>query len=175
MSDNNSEIPGEPNHSESCESPGAIEISAEKLDISKRRVADLRERLLDLTRRNRLLNYKHSERSRAHVRIIDELPDILYAKLLEGLSLAFKSLPQPDEDPPKDERTEAFQSALDIAMETDEAYLKAVDALEDDPEGKELRKIGRTLRDSIRAELNMPPRRSLEDVPSISDYARLCG
>ena len=41
----------------------SIDISAEKLDISRRRVADLRERLLDLTTRNRLLNYKHSDRA----------------------------------------------------------------------------------------------------------------
>ena len=155
-------------------STAPIDIPAEKLDISRRRVADLRERLLDLTTRNRLLNYKHSDRSRTHVRVIDELPDVLYKKLQEGRSMAFKPLPQPDEDPPKDERTEAFQTVLDAAMESDEEYLKSVDAIEDNPEGKESRKMERALRDRVRLDLNMPPRKSLEDVPSIGHYARLC-
>ena len=100
---------GESDGNREVGSSASIDIPAEKLDISRRRVADLRERLLDLTTRNRLLNYKHSDRSRTHVRVIDELPDVLYQKLQDGRSMALKSLPQPDEDPPKDERAEAFQ------------------------------------------------------------------
>jgi len=40
----------------------------------------MREKLLDLTTRNRLLNFKHSARS--SVRIIDELPDVLFGRLI---------------------------------------------------------------------------------------------
>lgn len=40
----------------------------------------LRRRLLDLTKRNRLLNFRHSRRS--SVRAVDEMPDQLYENLL---------------------------------------------------------------------------------------------
>ncbi len=38
----------------------------------------LRLRLLDLSGRNRLLNFKFSERSRTQVRLVDELPDQVF-------------------------------------------------------------------------------------------------
>ena len=41
----------------------------------------LRTKLLDLTTRNPLLNYRHSDRARAQVRAVDELPDVLYRRL----------------------------------------------------------------------------------------------
>src|SRR6185503_14402910 len=42
-----------------------------------------RSRLLDLRNGNRLLNFEHVERSRAHVRAIDVQPDALWAQLEE--------------------------------------------------------------------------------------------
>ena len=53
-------------------------------NLLHQRLAGLRDRLLDLSNRNRLLSFKHSERSRTHIRIIDELPDVLFAKLKDG-------------------------------------------------------------------------------------------
>src|SRR5206468_6527266 len=55
-----------------------------------------RARLLDLRNGNRLLQFQHSERSRAHVRAIDARPDALYAQLNEGHQLLFVSLPEPE-------------------------------------------------------------------------------
>src|SRR5262245_60234266 len=53
----------------------------------------LRRRLVDLTKRNRLLNFRHSKRS--SLRIIDEMPDQVFSRLVEGESLSFKPIPQP--------------------------------------------------------------------------------
>lgn len=56
----------------------------------------IRNRLLDLTGRNRLLKFKHT--GRALVRIIDELPDQLTELLLKGNSVTFVPIPEPTRD-----------------------------------------------------------------------------
>ncbi len=53
----------------------------------------LRKRLLDLTTRNRLINYKHSKSS--SLRVIDELPDNLVERLLAEKELRFLPIPEP--------------------------------------------------------------------------------
>lgn len=55
----------------------------------------LREKLLDLTSRNRLLSFKHS--STNCIRAVDELPDQIFSRLVDGESLFFKPVPEPTE------------------------------------------------------------------------------
>lgn len=55
----------------------------------------VRKRLLDLTGRNQLLNYKHPKAS--CVRIIDELPDQIYTELQFGKTFTFIPVPEPTE------------------------------------------------------------------------------
>lgn len=52
----------------------------------------LRLRLLDLTARNRLINFRHTGKS---LRIIDELPDQLVETLLSGTEMLFLPVPEP--------------------------------------------------------------------------------
>ncbi|WP_407362410.1 DUF4011 domain-containing protein [Pseudomonas luteola] len=54
----------------------------------------LRSRLLDLSARNRLLNFSHA-RSKRFVRVIDELPDQLFEMLLSERSMRFAAVPEP--------------------------------------------------------------------------------
>lgn len=54
---------------------------------------NLRKRLLDLTTRNRLINFKHSKGS--SLRIIDELPDQLVETLLADKEMRFLPVPEP--------------------------------------------------------------------------------
>ena len=63
-------------------------------EFIKTSIANLREKLLDLSKRNNLVSFKHSEGSRQHIRIVDELPNILFSKFLNEEKLTFKSLPQ---------------------------------------------------------------------------------
>jgi very-short-patch-repair endonuclease/preprotein translocase subunit Sec61beta len=62
----------------------------------------MRLRLLDLTARNRLLNFRHTKKGA--LRVIDELPDQLFSSLLDGKELRFQAvsrprgLPEPAED-----------------------------------------------------------------------------
>ena len=55
----------------------------------------LRERLLDLSSRNKLLNFSHRSN---HIRVIDELPNQLYELLTQGDELSFLPVPQPTKE-----------------------------------------------------------------------------
>jgi very-short-patch-repair endonuclease/DNA polymerase III delta prime subunit len=65
-------------------------------------IRKLRLKLLDLTNRNRLLNFKFPEKTRKFVRVVDELPDALYERLAvegSGGKLWFRALPEPPVNP----------------------------------------------------------------------------
>src|SRR6185437_5191268 len=53
----------------------------------------LRKRLLDLSKRNKLLNFRHSGKS--SLRVVDELPDELFKCLRNGTTLVFRPVPEP--------------------------------------------------------------------------------
>ena len=52
-----------------------------------------RNRLLDLTPRNRLLHFRHPGKS--SLRIADELPDVIFQRLLSGQKVVFRPVPEP--------------------------------------------------------------------------------
>ncbi len=56
----------------------------------------LREKLLDLSKRNKLLNFQPSDRSRTHIRVIDEVPEVLYQRLLDGKDFKIRPIQRPD-------------------------------------------------------------------------------
>ncbi len=130
----------------------------------------LREKLLDLTRRNRTLSFKHSDRARTHIRVIDEIPDFLFKTLVSGKKMPFKPLPEPV-DEPKDEKTQEFLDELETARLSDEEYRLAMDALDSDVDNTEAEwRIERVLRDRIRGMLGLPVRPHKE--MKIQDYAQ---
>ena len=53
----------------------------------------IRNRLLDLTGRNRLLNFKHGKTG--FIRVIDELPNQLAESILEGEEVTFIPIEEP--------------------------------------------------------------------------------
>jgi Protein of unknown function (DUF4011) len=57
-------------------------------------LSQLRLRLLDLTRSNRLLNYKHSPTK--SLQVIQAVPVQIFSKLLDGNTLRFQPIPDPD-------------------------------------------------------------------------------
>lgn len=63
------------------------------MDFCLDSLEQIRNRLLDLTARNRLLNFKHGRG--AYIRIIDELPDQLCDLLLTEEELEFLAVPEP--------------------------------------------------------------------------------
>ncbi|WP_204152231.1 DUF4011 domain-containing protein [Leptolyngbya sp. CCY15150] len=129
---------------------------------------ELRLRLLDLSGRNRLLNFKFSERSRTQVRLVDKLPDQVFEMLEQGYTLTVAALPTPPNHP-TDEDEDAFRLLLEAMRDADEEYMAAVASLDEvDHDSEESQRIERELRDKVREELRMPAR---TDVKSLSESA----
>ena len=74
------------------DSPNSPQIDSEYFD---RALEQIRTKLLDKTRRNRLLNFKESARD---IAVIDEMPNQVHEHLvLDGASFCFLPLPDLDE------------------------------------------------------------------------------
>jgi hypothetical protein len=146
----------------------------DRAKLASQVIEGLRAKLLDLTTRNPLLNYRHSDRAKVQVRVIDELPDELHSSLSEGKSLAFRALREPD-DQPEDEKSDEFQIALETERLEDEEYVEGIKRLAgDDPNNPALLMLERALRDRVRAKLGLPPRPT-RAVISLADVARAQG
>lgn len=121
----------------------------------------LRQRLLDLSSRNRLLNFKHNTRSGGGIRIVDASISELFESLIGEKPIELIAMPEPP-DELDDEKTERFLAALEEAMLTDKTYIKELKEIEatgqDDSEAR-LRTAERTLRDKVRRKLKMSSRK----------------
>jgi len=137
---------------------------------------DLRKKLLDLSRRNPMLNYKHRAGSRRQLRIVHTNLESAFAELTtKQRELPFAPLPEPD-DIPDDELTDTFKAALGHAKSTDLDYLTrlaALDAIARQDDAS-LARLERWLRDSIREQLELPPRPSRQEF-NLIEHARKKG
>jgi hypothetical protein len=114
----------------------------------------LRLKLLDLSKKNPMLNYRLGARSRRHLQIVDEVLEEVYRKLVgEDAALKIAFLQEPDDIPPE-ERTEDFISALEHAKVSDIEYLTQLEELEQAGRDDEtaLASIERELRSKVRAQ-----------------------
>ena len=138
-------------------------------DIVRSKLDILREKLIDLSMRNKNLNFNLVSRGRQQIRIIDEVPDLLLEKIsTNGMQII--SLP-PLPKIPKDETTQEFQSEYEIALIADEEYLAEYElGQNENKDAQYFEKIERKLRDKIRLKLDLGP---LEEViPSPTEWAR---
>jgi hypothetical protein len=116
-------------------------------------IKKFQDKLLDLSAKNKLLNFKFKENDRKQIRIINDSPDRIYKRLNEGKKLVLETLPEPDSTPP-DENSEQFQRMLIEMRSTDEQYQSAIDNNDESPENSQT--IERLLRDKVRAKLKLP-------------------
>ena len=124
------------------------------------KIGELRKRLLDFSRRNPLVHLAFTARSANALRVVDELPDVLRYKLVQGEPMRFVPLPALDNELP-DEATQAFRDALALARHADEEYLAR---LREEPERDDQAELDleRWLRDRVRADLDLSPRQTKE-------------
>ncbi|MBX9816205.1 MAG: DUF4011 domain-containing protein [Sphingomonas sp.] len=119
-------------------------------------VADLRRKLIDLSKKNPLIAFKHGGRATTHLRIIDERPDLLHAHLSAD-RMRFEALPD-EEVTPRDELTPDFRIAYERARLTDTEFIEATDKLGDDEgDARKQQAAERALRQRVRAQLGLPP------------------
>src|SRR5215211_1489317 len=90
-------------------------------ELVRTKIEHLRPKLLDLSRRNPLISTKLGPRSNAHLRAVDELPDVVFFKLNNAQEMDIVPLPAIEEDP-RDEQSDAFREALINARLTDSVY-----------------------------------------------------
>ena len=108
--------------------------------VANRAVDRLKRKLLDLSLRNRLLNFRHSVNARNHVRLIDEVPEFLFGRLEEGATLAFKPVDLPEQEP-EDERKPEFVRLVEKMQRSDKEYIAAKAALGARPRKIRVRQI----------------------------------
>lgn len=114
----------------------------------------LRKKLLDVSRRNNLINFKQADRNKRVIRVVDEVPSSLLASLIDG-RMEMKPLPDVGEEP-ADEQTDEFKIALSAALNTDEEYLEATADLAGTPEDIQLEEIALgILKDKVREQLGL--------------------
>ncbi|WP_375312819.1 DUF3320 domain-containing protein [Bradyrhizobium sp. A5] len=136
----------------------------------------LRLKLLDLSKKNRMLNYSLSTRSKRHLQIVDEVIDEIYKKLIvEEATLRIEPLEEPEDVPPE-EKTEEFAAALEHAKVSHLEYLTKLEALESAGRDDEfeLAKLERELRDHVREEFGLPPRPKKAEL-NRAEHARRIG
>jgi hypothetical protein len=127
--------------------------------LAAARLDRIREDLLNFSRRNPLVNTRLNAKSSRYLRVVDELPQVLYDNLTGGQPMHFNALPAIP-DPPPDEQTDQFQEALRHDRSTDEQY--AADRREYDALNprERMRRTNpeRVLMDRLRLKLGLPPR-----------------
>jgi len=136
----------------------------------------LRLKLLDLSLKNRMLNYSLGARSKRHLQVVDEVLDEVYKKLVEEeVSLRILPLDEPANVPPE-EKSEDFIAALQQAKASNIEYLTKLEVLESQGRDDDiaLAKLDRELRDSVRAELGLPPRPKKDEI-NRAEHARSLG
>lgn len=133
-------------------------------ELVREGVRRAQEKLIDLSMRNTMLNFRHSETSAKHVRIVDEDLALLIGTLASGKSLDVIPIP-PLEQVPQDEETDDFRTALKTAKETDPEWLAAEDARRAAGNRRRAKdKVAeRALRDRVRTKLGMPEWRVATD------------
>ncbi len=142
------------------------------VDLLIGKIDNLRSNILDLSRRNPLIATKLGPRSGSVIRVVDELPDVLSYNLLKDQRMRVVPLPALEDDP-KDEQSKTFQSALNEARLTDEAYLEAQEAIDPDSEDalEQTKRTERSLKDRVRERLGMSPHSTAQEI-SISQHAK---
>lgn len=118
-------------------------------------VEKLRSRLLDTTGRNPSISFKHKAGSKKQLRLIDEVPDFLFAQLLNMKEFEIKGVEVPDLEP-EDEKTEIFKKILKSALKSDEKYLSDLEAQGESPSTRAVAGLEGALRDRLRVELKLP-------------------
>jgi very-short-patch-repair endonuclease len=141
--------------------------------LAQSAINGLRRKLLDLSLRNPLLNFKHSARSRRYIRVIDDSLGRVFLRLADDETFTFVPLPALD-SLPTDETTPDFLSAFERARIEDEDFRAELAGLGDDPPERAVYLAEASLRQRVREKLGLPPR-SPESEITPQDWARKQG
>jgi hypothetical protein len=131
-------------------------------EFIKNVIHQYRAKLLDLSSRNPLLNFRHSEKSRSHVRVVDEIPEKLFEHLESGRQMWLDPVPEPILVP-SDESIPLFQETLRKAKKADEKYRKDIIEIGPNASERAKQKLEREIRNRVRSELGLEPYEVIAD------------
>ena len=147
MSRDGSELPADSKRDERVIDPHAEHIHAQ--------IEEFRKQLLGMTLRNHLLNCPHGPRVQAQVRVVDELPDVVFERLEAGGEFTFLPLPEP-RDQPDDEDSDEFLEALARHKGESATYTAAFEQVSAQRDkAAVLERVEREARDHVRLRLEM--------------------
>jgi Protein of unknown function (DUF4011) len=106
---------------------GVADDNGAIVEMVRHGIQKAREKVIDLSLRNGMLNYRHSESSSRHVRVVHQLPSAVVECLASEKSIDLIPLP-PVETIPRDEDADVFREALREAKAVDPEWLAAEDA-----------------------------------------------
>jgi len=128
-------------------------------------IEDFRKQLLGMTLRNHLLHCPHVAPGQAQVRVVDELPDMVFERLEAGGEFSFLPLPEP-RDRPDDEDSVEFLEALERHKQDSEIYKAAIEQVaRQSTRTAGSKRFEREARDFVRLRLGMgewKPERGLD-------------
>ena len=131
----------------------ATDTPMDSIDIDEhinKQIAGFRRQLLGLTLRNPLLSCPHGQNVRSQIRVVDELPDAVFAHLDQGDAFQIVPLPKP-RVAPDDEDDEEFEKAFSDYKAHSLIYQQASKQLELSNQGTEFReRLEREARDHVR-------------------------
>jgi hypothetical protein len=135
-----------------------------------------RNKLLDLTTRNNLLNLSLSSKRTARLlRFIDCDPQAVLAALCDGTTIQITPLPDPPDDEGKDEAGEEFEKALVIARKQDPLYQQVLaDSANDQGLSPALVQAEDRLRSMLREEFE-PKSKSGKSSKNLAQWAEAQG
>lgn len=76
---------------------------------------NLRKGLLDISNKNKLINFSHSSRSKRIIRIVDEVPSQIYDSIVVK-EKGMKLIPLQGLGEPEDEKTIDFKNELELEL-----------------------------------------------------------
>lgn len=123
----------------------------------REKLEKFRDRLLDITTRNRMINSNFSAKSKQYFRFIDELPNQLLNQL-QNKSMSFKEIPIETREI-KDEETTEFKQEYDRQKIINEKYLSSIKEIElqnDEDIDQKTEDARRELKDYVRSILKLP-------------------
>ncbi|MEX2649578.1 MAG: DUF4011 domain-containing protein [Alphaproteobacteria bacterium] len=122
-----------------------------------KQIEAFRERLLDLSLRNSLLNCRHDPRNLTQLRIVDELPDPVFLALEDGNRFLVAPLPEP-RDNPDDEDTEEFDAAFETFKQKSVMYRAALAEMRRrNATAQEIEALDREARNQARQAIGLEP------------------
>lgn len=127
------------------------------------KLQNLRKGLLDISNKNKLINFSHNSRSKRIIRIVDEVPSQIYESIVVK-EKGMKLIPLQGLSEPEDEKTIDFKNALELE-------LKNSCINEDDFESEEeFQRKDREIRNIVREKLGLKKIPEQKDIKSLAEF-----